>query len=163
VTNAGVQAALDECKRDLDGVTTAHGLVGPTSLVAQYLTRYALIKACGGIEVAYKAVVADYCSKRSKIQVKRYLDQKVRGSSSTPTYENMCRLLEDFDDGWNASFKEALKRTGDKEILVSACQSLVAARNDFAHGGSPTISLGDILTYFGRARRVVEELDAVIG
>jgi hypothetical protein len=122
-----------------------------------------LIRACGAVELAFKAVVADFCSRRSKQQVKRYLSTMVRGSSRNPSYTNICKLLKEFDPGWNLQFKAALASRPDFAQLTAALTSLVDARNDFAHGGSPTITLGDVQLYFGCARTVVEQVDVVVG
>jgi HEPN superfamily RiboL-PSP-like protein len=47
--------------------------------------------------------------------------------------------------------------------IISSIQSLVDARNDFAHGGNPTITFSDIKHYFGESKLLIETLDNVIG
>jgi hypothetical protein len=49
-----------------------------------------------------------------------------------------------------------------KSALLTSLQSLVDARNDFAHGGSPPVSIGDVLQYFAHGRELMEMLDAVV-
>lgn len=162
MTNVEVQQILDDCALDLGRVASIHAMVGATSTTALYLTRYALIRACGAVEVSYKALVADYCSHRSKRQVKQYLARMVRRSSKNPSYENICKLLAEFDSDWKKRFKAAIDARSNAAQLKSALESLVDARNDFAHGGSPSVTLGDVLGYFGLARIVVEEMDTII-
>lgn len=153
---------LDDCAADLGHVEAVHASVGSTSTMALYLTRYALIRACGAVEVSYKALVADYCSRRSKKQVKHFLSRAVRYNSKNPSYDNICSLLKQFDATWHQQFKAAMKARSDRTKLTDALSSLVDARNDFAHGGSPSITLGDVEQYFRSARLILEELDAVV-
>ena len=51
----------------------------------------------------------------------------------------------------------------NKANLLTSLQSLVDARNDFAHGGNPNATISDVLTYFTHARRIMEIMDDVIG
>lgn len=42
---------------------------------------------------------------------------------------------------------------------MTALQSLVDARNDFAHGGNPSASIGDVIIYYQHSRTVIEKMD----
>lgn len=161
--NADVQLLLDNCATELAQVQILiHGL-GMASSINPYLTKYALIRACGTIEQSFKAIVADFCAKRSKKQLKRFLELRVRDSSMNPSYSNMIRLLKDFDETWADTFKASLDASPDKAAFMLSLQSLVDARNDFSHGGNPSTTIGDVLTYFTHSRAVVEFLDAAVG
>lgn len=160
--NKEVQQVLVDCENDLVQAKTIVASIGFTSNIVPYLTKYAIIKACGAIEVAYKAIVADFCSKRSKIQIKRYLDNKVREGSRNPTYSNLCKLLAEFDEEWNKIYKEKINAHSDKDNILFSLQSLVDARNDFAHGGNPTITLDDTIKHFSYCRVAVEIMDDII-
>ncbi len=46
--------------------------------------------------------------------------------------------------------------------IFTSLQSLVDARNDFSHGGNPTISLADVVSYYAHAKRIIEIMDAVV-
>ena len=88
--------------------------------------------------------------------------KRVREGSANPSFSNICKFLVDFDEQWKAEFKTQIAMDPNGPALLTSLQSLVDARNDFAHGGSPTASIADILRYFEDARRVVEILDIVI-
>jgi len=79
-----------------------------------------------------------------------------------PSYSNICQLLQDFDEDWKIAFKSVVDACGDKIILINSLQSLVDARNDFAHGGNPNVSIGDVRQYFIHARQLAEMLDNVV-
>jgi hypothetical protein len=161
--NLDVQRELDNCWTELNQVTALVGGLGITSHITPYLTKYSLIRACGSIELSFKTIIADYCAHRSKKQVKRFLTQKVRDASANPSYDNMCKFLHDFDSDWKKIFKNRIKSRPDKSQLLLSLQSLVDARNDFAHGGNPTASIGDVVTYFGHARQLIEIMDDIVG
>lgn len=162
MNNAAVQQILDECDADLGKVKAIIDNLGQTSLPVPYLTRYSIIKACGTIEAAYKNLLADYCSKRSRQQIKNYINSNVRDSSCNPTFSNMCKLLKEFDHHWNDNFKNLINSHPDKTALQTSLQSLVDARNDFAHGGSPTATITDVIAQYSYCRVVVEIIDGIL-
>lgn len=99
MNNPEVQRLLDDCSTELSQVKTLIDNLGVASNnIAPYLTKYSLIRACGTIEQAFKSIVCDFCSRRSKKQVKRFLEQHVRDSSMNPSYSNICKLLKQFDE-----------------------------------------------------------------
>jgi hypothetical protein len=86
--------------------------------------------------------------------------------------------VEPSNDHWQRDLdraRQAIVELLPKEIHVlvesrfqcntraEALTSLVDARNDFAHGGSPTITFGDVQLYFGHARIIVEQIDGIVG
>jgi hypothetical protein len=162
MNNSQVQQQLDECAVDLVQVATIVTGLGIGSNIVPYLTKYALIRACGVIEQSFKAVIVDHCSRRSKKQVKQFLTRRIRDGSANPSFDNMCRFLGDFDDDWKCKFKEELALEPNKTQLMTSLQSLVDARNNFAHGGNPSASLGDVTRYFADARRIIEIMDQVV-
>jgi hypothetical protein len=162
MNNPDVAKTLSDCDTELAQVQAMILTFGVTNPVVPYLTKYAVVRACGSIETSFKAVIADYCSHKSTKQVKRFIDRRIREGSANPTIDNMNKFLSDFDSGWNVAFKDQLKAEPNKSLLTTSLQSLVDARNEFAHGGNPTTSLADVVQYFGHAKRIVEIMDAVV-
>jgi len=159
MTNKEVEKLLDDCSSELSQVKTLIDGLGVASSIAPYLTKYSVIRACGSIEQAFKSIICDFCSRRSKKQLKRYLGRRVRDSSMNPSFSNICGLLKDFDEGWLAQFKASVNSSPEKDVWMTSLQSLVDARNDFAHGGNPSASIGDVTTYYQRSRAIIEVLD----
>ncbi len=160
--NKTVEKSLNECQADLERVKTLVDTLGALSNPVIYLNQYAIIRACGAIEFAFKNIITDQCSKRSKQQIKSFINKKVRDSSMNPSYTNICSLLADFDISWKEAFKSDFKIHPDKDKLKTSMESLVDARNDFAHGGSPTLSISNTLDYFYDFREVIKLLDTVV-
>lgn len=162
MNNAQVLLILNECQDDLDIVKYIVQSLGFSSTVVPYLSKYAIIKACGTIEIAFKAIITDHCSKRSKRQVKQFLSRKIKDSSSNPSYENICKILKDFDENWLKDFKNNLKSHPDYNVILTSMQSLVDARNDFAHGGNPNLTIADTISYFNYCRTAMIILDQIM-
>lgn len=162
MNNSDVEMLLSNCRLELDHVQSCITTLGITSPVAPYLTKYAVIKACGIIEVSFKSLIADFCSKRSKRQVKRFINKRIVSGSANPSHDNITNFLDQFDEGWKKTYLTNIKADPDKSHMLSSLSSLVAARNEFAHGGNPTISMSDVIHHFEYARKVVEHIDGVI-
>lgn len=162
MNNPDVAQMLSACDDELTHVQAIVGSLGATSAVVPYLTKYAVVRACGSIETSFKAVIADYCSHRSKKQVKRFIDRRIRDGSANPTIANIYKFLLDFDADWHTTFKDQLNAEPNKAHLFTSLQSLVDARNEFAHGGNPTTSLADVVSYFSHAKKVIEIMDATV-
>ena len=56
MNNQSVEQVLDDCTSDLTSAISIISSLGRTSNVVSYLNKYAIIKACGTIEVAFKSV-----------------------------------------------------------------------------------------------------------
>jgi hypothetical protein len=162
MNNTDVEGKLIECQEDLNAVSIIITSVGYSSNIVPYLSKYAIIKACGTVEVAFKAIIADHCSKRAKRQIKLYLSHQITNSSRNPSYENICKLLKEFDLNWNNSFKAGVNAHPDSNRLKTSMKSLVDARNEFAHGGSPSVAISDTIIYFADFKIVLEILDSIL-
>jgi len=162
MNNHEVEKLLDDCWVDLNQAQTIIVGIGSYSNVVPYLTKYAIIKACGTIETSFKMLVADYCEKRSKKQVKKFLESRVRENPCNPNLDNICKILKDFDDNWNNNFKQRLNLNVDSVQLKTSLKSIVDARNEFAHGGNPASSFSNVIQYYTDCRKIIEILDSVI-
>lgn len=162
MNNTAVQAELTACSLELDDVAASIKGLGILSSTVPYLTKYALIRACGTIERAFKTLIADFCSQSSTYQIKQFLTKKVRDNSANPKLDRIHGMLNDFDESWSDSLKASMKRHADRELMTTALTTLVDARNEFAHGGSPNVSIGDVQSHFMNARKVIEIMDAII-
>ena len=162
MNNADVDLHLTQCRAELSHVENAVKALGVMSPVTPYLSHYAIIRACGAVEVSFKSLIADFCSKRSKKQIKRYIHLRIKRGSANPSQKNILEILNQFDEDWKKNFKSNMKADPNKQQLLDSLQSLVDARNEFAHGGSPTMTIDDVILHFDRARRVVEHVDAIV-
>lgn len=162
MNNKDVSDILDSCQTELDQVKTIIDSIGYTSNIVPFLTKYSVVRACGTIEIAFKSTIADFCNKRAKQQLKNFINVKIRDNSCNPSYSNICRILKDFDQNWIDNFKKKFSADPDKSKIETSLQSLVDARNEFAHGGDPSAAITDVLSYFKDSRKIIEILDDTI-
>ena len=160
--NLDVQALITGCLDEIIHIETLINAIGSTNHMVPYLNKYAIIKSCGTIEVSFKTIIVDHCSRRSKKQVKNFLNKNVRESSTNPSYEKILKTLKSFDDQWSSSLKAQLQTRPDYSTILTSLQSLVDARNEFAHGGNPNISIGYIKQYFTDAAEIIAAIDQIV-
>lgn len=120
-----------------------------------FLTRYAIIRSAGSLELALKNIIGDYCEIGASSQAKRFLYKNFRRRALNLSYDTICQSLNYFDDEWSVRFKAHLGRLSNGPQWRSDLDSLIDLRNDFAHGGKPTASFEDIYQYFRHGRRVI--------
>jgi hypothetical protein len=135
--------------------------IGEDAKPTPYIKKYAVIRATGSIETAFKQIIADKIDEDSHVQVKNFIKRKVRDSSCNPKLGMIENMLTEFDDRWRSKFDE-LMALDDKPKLKGALTNLVDARNDFAHGGNPDMNIDDTIRYFKDGVRVLEILDSVV-
>lgn len=162
MNNTDVEQQLNSCQLELTNIQGIITGLGVTSNIVPYLTKYSVIRACGSIESAFKTVIADYCEYRSKRQVKRFISKRIREGSANPSFDMICKFLGEFDEDWKTNFKNQLNLEPNKQNMKDSLQSLVDARNDFAHGGNPSASINDVISYYGNSRKIIEIMDQVI-
>lgn len=162
MNNLGVEAILINCDEELIHIESLIALIGPLNNMVPYFNKYAIIRACGTIETSFKTIIVDHCNKRSKIQVKNYLNKKVRESSTNPSYDKIIRTLKDFDENWADQLKNNLRALPNYNSILTSLQSLVDARNEFAHGGNPNVAFADAKRYFLETKEIINQLDIII-
>ena len=132
--------------------------------LSPYLVKYAIIRACGAIEVAFKSIVADFCDNKTTIQqLNYYIDNDIRNSSMNPSMDNLYKMLLKFDENWNNNFKNQLSQETDRRVWESSLKSLNNERNKFAHGTlATTLSINDVILYFSDSIKIIEIFDNVV-
>ncbi|MDD2580876.1 MAG: HEPN domain-containing protein [Desulfuromonadaceae bacterium] len=161
MTNTAVRKLLDDCLAELESISALLIGIGDGAKPTPYIKKYAVIRASGSIETAFKQIIADKIDQDSHIQVKNFIKRKIRDSSCNPNLGMIENMLSEFDDRWRAKFDE-LMALDDKPRLRGALTSLVKARNDFAHGGNPDMGIEDTIIFFKDGFRVLEILDSVV-
>ncbi|RBQ06820.1 HEPN domain-containing protein [Pedobacter miscanthi] len=162
MNNSNAQTYLDDCRDELAKVDLIIQAFGQFNDAVPFLTKYAIIKACGTIEQCFKTIIADHSSNGQSQQVKNYIDETVRKSSMNPNYSNICSLLKKFDGSWTTAFKNAVNAHTDKAQIETSLSSLNEERNKFAHGGQPSASFVNVQDYFTHARKIIDMLDTII-
>jgi len=161
MNNLLAQESVDKCHEELRRIFHLIEGHGGASPIVPFLTNYAIVRTCGTIEFCFKTIVSDVQSGHST-QISNYIDNTIRNSSMNPSRENICKVLKQFDLGWNESFKTKLNGHVDAARLKSSIDSLNSNRNTFAHGDNPTSTFDDIRNYFNDTVEILKILDEVV-
>lgn len=162
MNNTAAQQYINDCNSELAQIDLLIQALGQFNNTVPYLTKYAIIKACGTVEQCFKTIVADHNSQHHSPQIRNYVDETIRKSSMNPSYDNICNTLKKFDLTWLASFKTAVNNHPDKAQINTSLSSLNEERNKFAHGGQPTSSFTDVKGYFLNALTLITILDSAV-
>jgi len=162
MNNKDAQNIINDCLNDLKDVQIEIANIGATQKAASYLTYYGLIRACGAIEMAFKMIIADFCSNGTKNQVKTFIDSRIRNHAYNPSFGRIRDVVSSFDKQWSTDFTDNVDKMTKCEQKKQSLASLVNLRNEFAHGGKPHASINDIVTYYKNGVEIIKELDNVI-
>ena len=157
-----LQDRLNDCEAELVDIDERLENLDPFDKTRKYLTYYALIRACGTAEYVYRAIVADYFTSLGDTKIDKFLNKAVREGSMSASYNNMCNLLQRFDDNWKEQFSQEVKNHPDGNRIISSAKSLVANRHAFAHGRSISASFSDIKLYYMDMMILIEVFDNAV-
>jgi RiboL-PSP-HEPN len=159
MNNPDIQALVDECDNDFARIETLILALTSINPAVPYLTKYAIIKACGTLEQSFKLLISDFSCAGQSIQIKKFIDISFRESSINPSLDNIHKSLKKFDEQWNNNFKAFLDADTNISRIKSSINSLNNARNLFAHGGNPTVTFNDVKDYFEDAKKIIEYIE----
>ncbi|NQD69986.1 hypothetical protein HP439_04525 [Sphingobacterium shayense] len=159
MNNRNVQSLINECDSDFERIERIIEVLTNTNPAVPFLTKYAIIKACGTLEQAFKTLISDFGCAGQSSQIKRFVNISFRESSINPNLNNIYSSLSKFDNQWNDDFKRYLHSDTDCTRIKTSIKSLNNARNQFAHGGNPTVTFSDVKDYFDDAKKIISYLE----
>lgn len=162
LTNASCQLTLHECEIELNYIRTTLKKIPSFDKQVPILTRYSIIRSTSAIEVVFKNLIADFSEVGANPQARNFIAKNFREKAVNLRYSMICRVLLEFDENWEKQFKNEIKKINSAARWTSSLDSLVEIRNEFAHGGMPTVSFNSVYTYFKHARRVMIVLERCI-
>lgn len=162
MNNQSALTFIEECEFDLERIELIIQALGSTNNAVPYLTKYSIIKVCGTLEQCFKTIISDFCTHNQSPQAVKFIDISFRESSINPNIQNIHKSLSKFDEDWNKEFKRQLKANVNKLRIQDSIKSLNNARNQFAHGGNPTVTFNDVKNYYVDAKIIIEMLDSII-
>jgi hypothetical protein len=162
MNNSTVEQLIIDCETELTKITAIIDALGPFNNTVPFLTKYAIIKACGTIEQSFKTMVADHNHSVHSQQIRNFIDASIRKSSMNPNMKNISSTLKKFDINWHNTFKSTLNSVAHCSRLKSSLTSLNEERNCFAHGGQPLATFPSIKSYFSDAKEILVILDSIV-
>lgn len=115
--------------------------------------RYLCILVSGFMERAIRDAYKQYALENAVPPVGNYVGGKLK-QFQNPKMEKIIQLTQAFSPEW----AEALQSTADEESKA-AVDSVVALRNQIAHGRNSGITFVRIKTYYEQALKVVEIIE----
>ena len=95
--NQQVNEIIENCRADLERIFHLIEGLGSLAPASGYLTKFALIRISGTLEICYKKLIADYYEGISP-DLQRFITIHVRDANLNAKYENICKVLKDFDE-----------------------------------------------------------------
>lgn len=129
----------------------------PDAEFIAHWTRYLCVLVSGLIEVSVREAFLEYCRSRSDERVMAYVDQQLRWFQN-PKMSRIIELATSFDRLWA---DDLAQRTAGE--LRDAVDSVVANRNQIAHGQNVGLSMSQLKEYYERVCRVLDLVDAQTG
>ncbi len=130
----------------------------PLDSNVRFLTAYAVMKACGTIEIVLKSEIYEYLATRTKNETKTYLNNAIVEASFNPSTGKIQSLIEQFSSVMAQQFKNSINGSNEKVDL----NALVHLRNDIAHGRTISISITTVERYFLSGKKILEYVDSML-
>lgn len=118
--------------------------------------RYLCVLVSGFIEVAVKEILDDYATRRASPEISNYVSRKLRRETNL-NMEKIKDLLSQFNGDWS----EELERQTQGE-LKGAIDSIVANRNQIAHGKDTGVSFLQVKGWYEKTVDVVDIIRGIL-
>jgi len=118
------------------------------------LARYICVLASGYLEASCRDIFGNFARQQSSPAVDRFVSRHLAQYHNLNT-EKFLQLAGSFD----SKFREKIEQHNDFDELKDAVDSIVAHRNNIAHGRDTGISLVTIKRYYGSAKRFINLIE----
>jgi len=140
-------------KREIDTLfSQVQGFAGD-DYVKSLLTYFLCIRVSGFLENCVRIVFTEYSIPRTTDHVRNFVARRLERFPN-PTFENICTLTKDFDDSWLRKLKSSITAQ-----IKQSLYSINVNRNEIAHGGTSTITVGQLAGYYQDAVQLIEKLE----
>jgi hypothetical protein len=120
------------------------------------MSRYLCVRVSGFLDAAVSHILAMHIDGLSAPTVARFASLCL-GRLQNLNAEKLTRLLNNFDPAWADSFSAFLDPKKKDDI-----DSLVANRNNIAHGRPTTVTYSRVSVFYATAREVVDYIDGSV-
>jgi hypothetical protein len=141
-------------KQRLDHLFEQTRLLSENFELQSHWAKYLCILVSGFLESSIRAIYIEYARTKAAPEVGNFVESRLRGFQNT-NMERILQLANSFSPQWEAEL-----RNMTKDELKDAVDSIVAIRNDLAHGGDTGITYARISDYYQKAIQVVELIEA---
>jgi len=122
------------------------------------LARYLCVTVLGYIERAVTEVTSQYCEAHASLQVGRFAAAQLSRPGNLNS-ERLLQLLGSFDPNWRELLQEYFDEDEQRKLAID---SLVANRNNIAHGDPVGLTIAGVQIYYTHAQEVVDRVKAIL-
>jgi hypothetical protein len=142
---------------DIDvAIRNIEGFVQATSLEKSYLAKFLVVYICGIYEECIENIINEMVSNKSSPEICRCIAAKIHKDFQTPSFHKTVNLLKNFNIQWG----EAIENMPEKSKYSFG--SIVANKNQIAHGENCNITLGVVKRYYSDSRPIIEKIDEML-
>ena len=129
-------------KNEIDSLFGQITGFGGDPYVKSLLTYDLCVRVSGYVESCVRIILADYSRPRAQDHVRTFVDGRL-DRFPNPTFDQICKAIADFSDQWNRDFKARIP-----DPVRESLRSINVNRNQIAHGGTSTITIGQLQRYY---------------
>ena len=123
--------------------------------IQSHWSRYLCILVSGYLEISVGAILINYVEGKASVSVKKYVSKQV-GSLQNVKAGKIYDLVGSFSADW-----EHRLRTQTDGAVRDAIDSVVANRNQIAHGRDANISFTVVKGYYERCKEFIEIMESI--
>ncbi len=123
--------------------------------IESLLTYYLCVRVSGFVETCVRGILVAYSTPRAQDHVHAFVVSKLERFPN-PTFDQICKTIADYSDQWNRDFKNRIP-----DRVRGSLRSMNVNRNQIAHGGTSTITIGQLQQYYQDIILLITELEAV--
>ena len=150
-----IEKRLHEITSKLDNVFKSADAVEEDE-IKSHLARYLCVLTSGYLEESMKVIIEYYTSSKASPSVTNYIIWSTRNLTNLNT-EKIEQFLNTFNNQWKNEFKRLLT---DEE--KDAIDSVVANRNNIAHGRNVGVSYIRVRSWYENVKKVVESIRLIL-
>ncbi|MEL1242788.1 HEPN domain-containing protein [Flavobacterium sp. DGU11] len=124
--------------------------------IQSHFSKYLCVKVSGLLESYIKAQIGDYVDTTSSKATAKYVKKNFKNFTNID-YKKLCGFLESFDEKWKADLELVME-----EEIISSLNTIIANRNNIAHGNNDSITMRIIEVHYGNLKLIISFLDDII-
>lgn len=144
---------VKQSKQRLDHIFSQVSAFSSVPELESHWARYLCVLVSGFVETSVQTLFSEYAKKRSSPEVASYVESRLKRFQN-PSMQRILDLSGEFNPAWRDSLAAATE--GEPK---DAIDSIVANRNNIAHGESVGVTYSRIQRYYENAIKVVDLID----
>ena len=159
--NKNAKKIIDSCNEELENLSLHMRETTEEEKSAHYLKKYAILRAIGSIETAYRLILTDKLMIGQHTYARNFIKKKIRDLTPDPQLGTIKSMLSEFDTRWLARFNEKIAQP-NIERHVLGLSFLTDSRDAFSRGENPDIAIETTMSFYKSVIEIMKILDEVV-